>query len=362
MQTLAVDGRVFAWPAPGLRRYVRELYGAIHRIDPALRLVAIGAGVDVAVPEGVERHAAPGLLPTNLGWQLAGLPSAVWRLKPDVLHAPAYTAPLWGRTPVVVTIHDVSYARHPEWYPYPVDPFRRAFYRASACRAARIVTDSEFSKREIAAAYLIDESRIDVVPLAAAGTFLPDPSVGREMFVLHVGDLHKRRNLPMLLDIVIELSRTTPALQRLRLVVAGIDRGELDSLRTRAQTAGAAHVLEHVGGADDGQLAALYRRAAVFAYPSRYEGFGLPVVEAMACGTPVVATTAGSVPEVTGDAALLCDPEDARSWREALGSVLRDPARGATMSDASLQRAACFTWERTARMTLESFARARSRA
>src|SRR5690606_7361374 len=135
------------------------------------------------------------------------------RVGADVLHAPAYTAPLWGTPPVVLTIHDVSYARHPDWYPARLDPLRRQFFRLSAVRAARIVTDSEFSKREILAAYGIPAERIRVVPLGVAAIFGPGaPPDPTRPYVLHVGELHARRNLPAILEAVVRCRASVPAL------------------------------------------------------------------------------------------------------------------------------------------------------
>ena len=142
-----------------------------------------------------------------------------------------------------------------------------------------------------------------MVPLAASAIFTASPDVPREPFVLHVGDLHERRNLPMLLDAVIDLRRSQPAAAGCRLVLAGTDRGVLAQLTAAASKAGVPDALEYAGTPSDEALRDLYRRASVFAYPSRYEGFGLPVLEAMACGAPVVASSAGSVPEVTGGGA-----------------------------------------------------------
>ena len=168
---IAVDGRAFSSPAGGVRRYASEIYGRLGAIDPGVQVVAIGGSRETA-PAGVEWTRAISF-PTNLGWMAASIPLAARRVRADVFHAPAYTAPLWGVHPVVLTIHDVSYERVPEWNAYRNDPFRRAFYRRSALSADRIITDSEFSRGEIAAAYGIDASRIDVVPLAAASTFTP---------------------------------------------------------------------------------------------------------------------------------------------------------------------------------------------
>ena len=169
---VGVDGRAFASPAGGVRRYVRELYTAIAQHDSDIEVVAIGAPPDAELPPALQRmDAIP--FPTNLGWMLASMPLAARRAALDVYHAPAYTAPLWGVHPQVLTIHDVSYERRPEWNAYRNDPVRRLFYRTSARVADRIVTDSGFSRTEISLAYGIPEPRIDVVPLAAATTFTP---------------------------------------------------------------------------------------------------------------------------------------------------------------------------------------------
>jgi glycosyltransferase involved in cell wall biosynthesis len=303
----------------------------------------------------VDAHA---LLPTNLGWNLTALPLAVRRRPYDVFHAPAYGAPICGVRPLVVTVHDVSYARRPEWYPHHSDPIRRSFYRASARRADRIVTDSSFSRDEIVAAFDIDPARIDVVPLGVGPPFSPDTRVAREMFVLHVGDLHARRNLSMLLDAVLALRRTDSRCARLRMVLAGADRGMLQSLQ--CQAAGAREALVYIGRPGDVELVDLYRRAAVFAYPSRYEGFGLPLLEAMACETPVVAANAASVPEVVGSAAILLPVDDGAAWRDALAAVLTDASLAADLAVRGRLRARQFTWDRTALETLTCYGKALS--
>jgi len=318
-------------------------------------MIAVGADPRADAPAGVQLVATGASLPTNLGWSLAGLPLAARRVAHDVFHAPAYTAPLWGVRRLVVTIHDVSYARRPEWYPHGNDFVRRAFYRSCARRADRILTDSLFSRDEIVAAYAIDPARIDVVSLGAGAEFSHDSTVAREPFVLHVGDLHPRRNLSMLLDAVLDLRRYDPACARVRLVLAGADRGLLADLRRRASAAPDA--LDYVGRPDDEALVGWYRRAAVFAYPSRYEGFGLPLLEAMACGTPIIAAAAGSLPEIVGDAAPLLPSDDAGAWRDAIHALLTDSARGEDQSARGLQRAKTFTWARTARETLACYQR-----
>lgn len=362
---VGIDGRAFDSPAAGVRRYLEGLVPALLALPQAPELVVLGG---TAAPHGLRHEPEPLHLPTNPGWALTGLPRAASRAGVDLIHAPAYTAPLTSSIPVVLTIHDVSYERRPEFYPYRRDALRRAFYRRSARAASRILTDSEFSAGEIAAAYGIDRTNITVAPLGVTSTFAPShpPSLPSgatadkpsDPFVLHVGDLHERRNLPMVLRAVLQLrSRGTSV----SLVTAGVDRGVGPALDDLARAAGDADAIRQLGRVDEEQLLTLYRTASALVYPSRYEGFGFPVLEAMATGTPVIASSAGSIPEVLGAAGILLDPDDAGAWAEAIAGVVADGERRESMRVRGLARAATFTWERTAQITLAVYRQALAR-
>jgi alpha-1,3-rhamnosyl/mannosyltransferase len=360
---IGIDGRAFTSAAGGVRRYVTELYAAMLAADPSIEIVAIGAGTPPLLARITQRNAFA--FPTNLGWMAASLPLAVRGAGLDVFHAPAYQAPLWGVHPLVLTIHDVSYARHPEWHPYKNDPFRRAFYRRSAQSADRILTDSDFSRSEITAAYGISPDRIHVVPLAAAPRFTPGsfrPSIApagvREPYALHVGDLHERRNLKTALQAMLAVRRMLrlPSAARLpSFVCAGIDRGVADELRDEAVRAADPDAIVLTGVLPDDTLLNLYRGASMLLYPSRYEGFGLPVLEAMQSGIPVVAARAASIPELTGEAAVLLDPLDVDAWSRAIVETLEDATRRDKLITAGLAQAARFSWRRTAAETLSVF-------
>jgi glycosyltransferase involved in cell wall biosynthesis len=349
---VAIDGRALSRPVGGVRRYVTELWRAMGHVDPGLTGVALGGDAVSARAAGLSHHPVGSILPTNLGWSALALPRAARRLRADVFHAPAYTAPLWGARPLVLTIHDVSYARHPEWYPHSSGAIRQAFYRRSAQRADRIITDSAFSRDEIVAAYGIDPAKIAVIPLGVSADFRPGPPSRREPVILHVGDLHTRRNLRLLLEVAAELS---PSIPGLTLVLVGTDRGEAASLTSLAKTLGASDVLQLAGTVRERDLCAWYQRAAVLAYPSRYEGFGLPLVEAMACGTPVVASRGSSLTEVVGDVGVLVDPDDREAWARALRDVLEQPDHAADLSRRGVARAAGFTWAATAALTAKVY-------
>jgi glycosyltransferase involved in cell wall biosynthesis len=358
---IGFDGRALASPAAGVRRYASELFGALAALDHDLTIVAVGAPETTPLPPRVERAPGAASLPTNAGWMLTGLPRAARQARLDLFHAPAYTVPFAGPRPLAVTIHDVSYERHPEWYPYRRDPIRRAFYRRSARVADRVITDSIFSKTEIAAAYGLHPESIDVVPLAPAAVFsqgpaIPLPSNIPKRYVLHVGDLHVRRNLAVVVRAMAIVRCRRRELGDVGLVLAGAERGVFDALHTTETTNGAPP-MTFTGQADERLLLALYRSAAALVYPSRYEGFGLPLLEAMACGVPVIASRTSCIPEVTGGAAVLLDPDDDEGWSAALERVLDDEAYAAGLRQAGRQRASGFSWRRTAEETAAVYAR-----
>jgi glycosyltransferase involved in cell wall biosynthesis len=367
---VGVDGRAFLSPARGIRRYTAGLVRALIELGEPIEVVALGGKDTSAIPAGAGHVAEPPHPPTNLGWTLVGLPRAARRAGVDLIHSPAYTAPFWAGVPVILTIHDVSYARHPEWYPYRSDVLRRTFYRLSARAATEIMTVSEFSADEIAAAYGIPRSRITVVPHGVGTAFAPAESSARSPslppgvstpFLLHVGDLHHRRNLGVVVQAVMEVRRAGGAGRALSLVLAGLDQGVGDALLAVASAAGAPEAVVRLGPVSEGGLLALYRSATALVYPSFYEGFGLPLLEAMASGTPVIASRAASMPEVLGDAGILLDPRDGPGWTDAISRVVSDEALRAKLRCRGLARAPQFTWQQAARTTLDVYRRALGR-
>lgn len=354
---IGFDGRSLSSPAGGVRRYAGELLDGLVRTRPDDTIVIFGGSADVAQRRAVRVRPVRQAFPTNLGWSLIDLPRAIRGEALDVFHAPAYTAPLRGARPLALTIHDVSYERHPEWYPYRRDPLRRWFYRWSARTADVIITDSDFSRREIAAAYDLPLTHIRVVPLGVGSPFVnatpPPPAGVTQPYVLHVGDLHVRRNLPTLVRALARLRTVSAHLTPPLLVLAGTDRGERRNIEAEA---GRANVQVHFAGTPgDDALASLYAGAAAFVYPSRYEGFGLPLVEAMACGTPVVGARAGSIPEVIADAGMLVNPDDEEEMARSIGRLMTDRHLADGFRQAGRKRASEYTWERTARETAAAY-------
>ena len=356
------DGRAFSSPAAGIRRYATELVRALVSLGEPIAVVSLG-GDPRGIPTGLEHVAGSAHPPSNAGWTLIGLPRTAARAGVDLIHAPAYTAPFWAGVPVVLTIHDVSYETHPEWYPYRRDWLRRYFYRRSAKSAARILTVSAFSASEISTAYGIPPSRITVTPLGVHGTFgMGDPNLPLDLpanvtepFLLHVGDIHERRNLLMLVDALLAARRHFGAAAAISLVLAGVDRGVSEELCAMATHAGTPDAVVALGPVSEDRVHALYRGATALVYPSLYEGFGLPLIEAMASGTPVLASHEASIPEVLGGAGWLLDPRDVSAWRDAIIRVVNDESLRDDLRMRGLARAATYTWQRTARLTLDVY-------
>ena len=338
------------------------LVPALLALDNPPEIVGLGGSAE-ALPPALPHIAERIHPPTNAGWTLIGLPRAAAEAAVDVLHAPAYTAPFWSPAPVVLTIHDVSYERNPEWYPYRRDWLRRAFYRRSARAATHVITPSTFSASEIRATYGLASERLTVVPLGVSRAFantghrLPGelPAGIAPPFLLHVGDLHERRNLVVAVDAVLAARRHFGPLPAVTLVLVGNDRGVGDALCALAADAGAPEAVIRLGHVEETILHALYRWATALVYPSRYEGFGLPVLEAMATGTPVLASRAASIPEIAGDAAVLLDPDDQRAWTDAVIRIVTDEGLRRELGARGEARAALFTWARTARATLDVY-------
>jgi glycosyltransferase involved in cell wall biosynthesis len=251
----------------------------------------------------------------------------------DVLHCPGIRAPFRSSVPLVVTVHDVAVLRHPEAFPAWSRRYSRFALPRVVRAARRVIADSEFTKRELVELLGADATIIRVVPLAAAPAFQPEGPAAQGRYALAVGTLEPRKNL----------ARLSEAAGRagIELRVVG-ERGwggvepEHDGLRW-------------LGRVPDEELARLYRGALCVAYPSLYEGFGLPVLEAMACGAPVVTSATGATAEIAGDAAVLVDPFDPAAIAAGIEEA---NDRREELSRRGIRRAASFSWRATAEATV----------
>ncbi|MGQ0760914.1 MAG: glycosyltransferase family 4 protein [Acidobacteriota bacterium] len=298
--------------------------------------------------------------------------SAELRRNPvDVLHV-QYTAPPLAPCAVVATIHDLSFEHLPETFNRRSRTQLRLTVRRTARNAARILTLSEFSRRDVIKTYGIDPDRVAVTPAAAPAHFRPvtnEPNLQRirltygieRDYILALGSIQPRKNLVRLINAYSSLWKERQNLAMPQLVIAG-KRGWLEGETMRAaELSAAAHDIRFIGYVVEADLPELFSGAMCLAYPSYFEGFGLPVLEAMQCGTPVIAGNQTSLPEVAGEAALLVDPFDETVIADALRNLVEKPDRRNDLRVKGIERAKRFSWQQTARLTLQAYERGRSK-
>jgi glycosyltransferase involved in cell wall biosynthesis len=346
----------------------RNLTGTgVYAAQLLARLRAVN-GLEIHSFEGWIAANPPGVLRgvrtlANLVWMRTSLPAALRKGGFDLLHSPAYLAPTNAPCPVVVTMHDVAYLHHPEGFAWRWVRLMKSVMPAVTASAAAIVCGSESAKRDIAGAYSVPASRIHVVPYGVDHErFRPDTPLDRDWaqrmkippgYVLHVGELSHRKNIPTLVRAVAHL-RSKGRWGNRRLVLAGDKapgmKGADDIQRTIKQL-GMEGDVALTGRVPSEHLPGLYANAALLVMPSFYEGFGFPVAEAMASGTPVVCSNASSLPEVAGDAALLADPHKPEEFAERIAEVLDNATLAARLREKGLGRAKLFDWRRNAEGT-----------
>jgi glycosyltransferase involved in cell wall biosynthesis len=341
----------------GLGRYCRGLIEAIGRVDQTNRYTVIMPGT-YELPSRPNIRYRPIRLPLmkRRAWEQL-TPALVGGY--DLLHFPYDSAVIWKRSKFVVTVHDVKPMLFGSLKPRQ-SVSRWVEQRLIGDRWARIdhiLTDSDCSRGDIARCCGIPLDRVTVVyPGVDNERFRPaplenshQPSQPGRPYILCVAGADPTKNVGTLVEAFIRLP---PLLRNSHdLVLAGDLRRRAD-LRERVTGAGIEKQVRFDGIVSDDALIALYQHAALFVFPSRYEGFGLPVLEAMACGCPVICSNASSLPEVTGDAAILVDPCDVESLSRRIAEVLSDPALRQHLRSQSLQQAKTFSWDRTARETI----------
>jgi len=300
----------------------------------------------------------------RIAWMQAAAPGVLRDIHADVAHFTNGMIPLATRVPTVVTIHDVSLALYPECHPTRRLVLNRPLVRMAAEHASAIITPSASAKRDLVRTYGISHDRVHVVHEAAAPEFHPvtDPltlaDVRRrhalpERFVLYVGAIEPRKNLPRLLDAFAERHHRGDLPHHL--VCVGPYGWLSRDIGARVESLGIAGVVHFAGYVPFADLPAIYSLADMFVFPSLYEGFGLPVVEAMACGTPVVATTAGALREIVEDGVtgVLVPAGAVEPLARAIKALLEDPERCRMMGEAGARRVQQrFSWQRTADETL----------
>jgi glycosyltransferase involved in cell wall biosynthesis len=360
----------------GSEVYARELVSALARERPDLELVVF-CGQE-AVP-ALAREGWPARVrlwplrvrsavkPLRIGVELGLLPGAAARARVDLLHSLGTTSPMWTPCPRVVTVLDLIYEHFPETFPTAARLGLRAVVGPAARRADRVLAISGAGGRDVTERLRLDPGRVDVVPIGfgrgrrAAPT--PEPELrarlglGDGRVVLCVSAALAHKNLPRLVRAVAALGEDAADV---RLVVAGHAGREHDALTALAGAEGVGERVVLTGWIADEDLEGLYALATCAVYPSLHEGFGLPVLEAMARDVPIACADATALPEVAGDAAELFDPLRVDAIASALRRLLDDPARRAELVSRGRERVPRFTWEACARGTLASYERALS--
>ncbi len=292
--------------------------------------------------------------PANLlerRWWLWGLQGVISRLSIDVFHGTDFAVPYLPVRPSVMTLHDLSPWLDPAWHADADRIRRRTPVLIRLGRATMIVTHSEAIRKAAMEKFRIQATRIVAIPLGVSEGFRPvPPSAPREPYFLYVGTLEPRKNLGMLLEAWRAARLETGA----DLVLAGRIRDDFAGVEPEAGL----HVL---GPVEESALPELYSGAIASVYPSLYEGFGLPVLEAMKCGVPVITSSDPAIHEVAGDAALRLDATDPKVWVEAMVHAAMDPEWRSAMKTKALERAAEFSWDKTAKKTREVYVEAANR-
>jgi glycosyltransferase involved in cell wall biosynthesis len=360
----------------GMEIVARELLPALLSAAPDMRFTAFVNREAAAAKDGPWGELLPAVtVPVNarnrvqwvLGEQVL-LPALAARARVELMHSLASTAPVWGRFRRVVTVHDLIYARFPDAHAGLRDKGMRVLVPAGVRRCDRVIADSHSTRDDLVELLGVKPGLIDVVPLGLGAvrreTPMPERDVrarfelGERRVVLSLSAKRAHKNLIALIGALARID----VRERPLLVLPGYPTAHEAELRKRAHSLGLDGDVRFPAWVSAAELEGLWALAGAFVFPSLYEGFGLPVLEAMARGVPVACSNASSLPEVAGDAALLFDPRDEAAIANALQRLLSDAQLADELRERGLRRAGEFTWERTARLTLESYARALGRA
>jgi glycosyltransferase involved in cell wall biosynthesis len=363
---IAFDGTTLRPARTGVGYYTEHLlhHVAAQRLDDELTIIS-NASVESTRPFGPGvRVSVTGSWMPRLVWMQACAPRVLRRIRADVVHFTNGMLPVVSPVPTVVTIHDMSLTIYPTFHPLRRVLLNRPLVNLAARRADAIITVSEAAKRDIVSLYGVDGGRVHVVHEAAAPSFrvIHDAAeLGRvrqryglvERFILYVGTIEPRKNLPKLID-AFAMRRVAGDLPH-QLVCVGPYGWLSDDVEAQIDRLRVRDAVRFTGYVPFDDLPAIYNLAEIFVFPSVYEGFGLPVVEAMACGTPVITGPVAALDEVAGDAAERFAPLDAEALGDHLVALARSRERRDELSARGLARARAFSWQRAALETLDVY-------
>ncbi len=362
---IGIDLRLHAYAPGGIAHYARRVAEHLIPRVPAgtLSLVRHRREREPVLSEGVGDIRA--WTPPHHRLERWSLGTELALKKFDLFHSPDFIPPAWGSRRFVITVHDLNFL----YYPQYLTPEARRYYNEqiawAVAHADAILADSHATRKDLIELLQVPAEKINVVHLAADNTFQPLPAdelaaglkhYGLEAgYLLFVGTWEPRKNLPGLLE---ALSCLHALGERRTLVIAGRPGWLYDEIFTRVQELKLDRWVRFIERAPAEGLVALYNGALLLTMPSFYEGFGLPALEAMQCGTPAVVADRASLPEVVGDAGLLVDPDDPKGMAEAFRRLAQDQRLRDRLRATGLDRAATFTWDATAEQTLRVYRRA----
>jgi glycosyltransferase involved in cell wall biosynthesis len=370
---VGLNGLLLESPLSGTATYTRKLVPSLARAAPDVEFsVYVRNGSlngprprNIRLRTPIDRLPGPvGRRASKLLWEEAVLPAVSAARRDDLIHYLYFAAPALARSPCVVTVHDLVPLVVPGYHRSRQSAAYARFMAWTARKAAAIITVSDYSRQEIIRVLGVAEERIHVTYEAAGESFDTDQRPGEldrirqkyglpSRYILYLGGAERRKGLETLVRAWNDADRLMQDLETALVIVARFPPPDplYPDIPALARSLGlrSVHFVEVV---DEEDKPGLYRSALAFAFPSEYEGFGLPPLEAMACGTPVLTSDATSIPEVVGDAALLVPPGDISAWSSAMSRVAQSETLRAVLQSRGLKRAARFTWERTARETL----------
>ena len=361
-----------SYRSAGISRYIEHTLMALQPyLDGASTVAFVGPDAPPEAPALAWLRQSRASFPTDrpmarIWWEQTILPLALRRFGVDVLHAPAYVAPLVAGIRTVVTFHDLSYFLFPTSFNRANRAYLQTFSRLTARRADRLIAVSEATRQDLVRLLGVNASRVNVVPNGVDERFQPveDPAelLGfrqrrglPERYILSLCTLEPRKNLPILVR-AYALAREQGITEPL-VLAGGVGWGDL-AIRALVEELGLAPHVLLPGFIPQDEQALWYNAATLFAYPSRYEGFGLPVAEAMACGTAVLTSNRSALPEVVGDAGVTVDPDRPDALADAMVRLLRDDDWRAELGCRGHARASRFSWDEAARRTVTTYCQA----
>lgn len=349
----------------GIHRYIHNVITHLPQVAPDARFTfLLNHQLPDDLPRTTQRIGMNTASPIRrILWEQTIQPFALRQLRPDVYHASAFVIPFGIRGPSVVTVYDLSFVHYPQVLSRSRRVYLQTFTRSSCLRASRVIAISESTKRDLIAMWGISPDKIDVSSVGVDDTFRPMPTDEIEAFrarknlpprfLLFLGTLEPRKNLPMLLRAYAQLSQDVR--QELHLVLGGGKGWLYDDIFATIEQYKLQDTVHTPGYIPSDELLWWYNAAEAFVYPTLYEGFGLPLLEAMACGKRVVASNSSSLPEAVGTIGTLLPPTDEAAWTNALQAIYDEPAQ---IEDAAIAWAAQFTWQRVAQYTFDSYQQA----